>query len=166
MYTNPNKLHHTLLYKRFLLNSFFLDSMKRTVLLYGLTLAVFVFALKLLEYRLIIRDLTIEFYVGAVALLFMGVGVWAGLKLTRKRVVMVGPEFVLNQSELQHLGISKREHEVLGLMAQGFSNQQIADKLFVSLNTIKTHSSNLFLKLEVSRRTQAVQKAKELRLIP
>jgi two-component system, NarL family, response regulator LiaR len=140
--------------------------MKRTVLLYGVTLAVFVFALKLLEYRLIIRDLTIEFYVGAVALLFMGVGVWAGLKLTRKRVVMVGPEFVLNQSELQHLGISKREHEVLGLMAQGFSNQQIADKLFVSLNTIKTHSSNLFLKLEVSRRTQAVQKAKELRLIP
>ncbi len=140
--------------------------MKRTVILYGLALAVFVFVLKFLEYRLIIRDLTIEFYVGAVALIFTGVGIWAGLKLTRKHVVMVGPEFVLNEIELQRLGISKREHEVLGLMAQGFSNQQIADKLFVSLNTIKTHSSNLFLKLEVSRRTQAVQKAKELRLIP
>ena len=140
--------------------------MKRTVILYGLALAVFVFALKLLEYRLIIRDLSIEFYVGAVALIFTGVGTWAGLKLTRKQVVMVGQEFVLNEPELQKLGISKREHEVLGLMAQGFSNQQIADKLFVSLNTIKTHSSNLFLKLEVSRRTQAVQKAKQLRLIP
>jgi NarL family two-component system response regulator LiaR len=140
--------------------------MKRTVILYGLALAVFVFALKFLEYRLIIRDLSIEFYVGAVSLIFMGVGIWVGLKLTRKRVVMVGPEFVLNESELQRLGISKREYEVLGLMAQGFSNQQIADKLFVSLNTIKTHSSNLFLKLDVSRRTQAVQKAKGLRLIP
>lgn len=140
--------------------------MKRTVILYGLALAVFVFALKILEYRLIIRDLSIEFYVGAVSLIFMGVGIWVGLKLTRKRVVMVGPEFVLNESELQRLGISKREYEVLGLMAQGFSNQQIADKLFVSLNTIKTHSSNLFLKLDVSRRTQAVQKAKGLRLIP
>ncbi len=140
--------------------------MKRTVILYGLALAVFVFALKLLEYRLIIRDLSVEFYVGAVALIFTGVGIWAGLKLTRKRVVMVGPEFILNETELYRLGISKREHEVLGLMAQGFSNQQIADKLFVSLNTIKTHSSNLFLKLEVNRRTQAIKKAKELRLIP
>lgn len=140
--------------------------MKRTVILYGLALAVFVFALKLLEYRLIIRDLSVEFYVGAVALIFTGVGIWAGLKLTRKRVVMVGPEFILNETELHRLGISKREHEVLALMAQGFSNQQIADKLFVSLNTIKTHSSNLFLKLEVNRRTQAIKKAKELRLIP
>lgn len=140
--------------------------MKRTVILYGLALAVLIFLLKLLQYRLIIRDLSIEFYVGAVAVMFTGLGIWAGLKLTRKRVVMVGSEFILNEIELQRLGISKREHEVLGLMSQGLSNQQIADKLFVSLNTIKTHSSNLFLKLEVSRRTQAVQKAKELRLIP
>ena len=78
----------------------------------------------------------------------------------------MGPEFILNQSELQRIGISKREHEVLELMAKGLSNQEIADKLFVSLNTIKTHSSNLFLKLEVSRRTQAIKKAKELGLIP
>lgn len=73
--------------------------------------------------------------------------------------------FILNETELQRLGISKREHEVLELIAKGLSNQEIADKLFVSLNTIKTHTSNLFLKLEVSRRTQAIQKAKELRLI-
>ena len=140
--------------------------MKRTVILYGLALASLVFLLKYFEYRLIVRDLSIEFYVGLVALLFTGLGIWAGLKLTRQRVVMVGPEFILNQSELLQLGISKREHDVLALMAQGLSNQEIADKLFVSLNTIKTHSSNLFVKLNVSRRTQAIQKGKELRLIP
>jgi ATP/maltotriose-dependent transcriptional regulator MalT len=72
----------------------------------------------------------------------------------------------LNEAELNKLGISKREHEVLEWMAKGLSNQEIADKLFVSLNTVKTHTSNLFLKLEVSRRTQAIQKAKQLRLIP
>lgn len=140
--------------------------MKRTVILYGLALAGLVFLLKYLEYRLIVHDLSIEFYVGLVALFFTGLGIWTGLKLTRKQVVRVGPEFILNESELQRLGISKREHEVLVLMAKGLSNQEIADKLFVSLNTIKTHLSNLFLKLEVSRRTQAVQRAKELRLIP
>ncbi len=140
--------------------------MKRTVILYGLALALMVFLLKYFEYRLIAHNLSVEFYVGLVALLFTGLGIWAGLKLTRQRVVMVGPEFILNKSELIHLGISKREHEVLALMAQGLSNQEIADKLFVSLNTVKTHSSNLFVKLNVSRRTQAIQKAKELRLIP
>lgn len=139
--------------------------MKRTIILYGLALAALVFLLKYLEYQLIVRNLSIEFYVGIVALFFTALGIWAGLKLTQKKIVIVGPEFILNETELQRLGISKREHEVLGLMAQGLSNQEIADKLFVSLNTIKTHSSNLFMKLEVSRRTQAIQKAKQLRLI-
>jgi len=101
-----------------------------------------------------------------VALFFTGLGIWAGLKLTRKQIVIVGPDFFLNEAELNRLGISRREHDVLELMAKGLSNKEIADKLFVSLNTVKTHSSNLFLKLEVSRRTQAVQRAKELRLIP
>lgn len=140
--------------------------MTRTVILYGLALAGLVLLLKYLEYRLIVHDLSIEFYVGLVALFFTGLGIWTGLKLTSKQVVVVSPEFILNDAELQRLGISKREHEVLELMAKGLSNQEIADKLFVSLNTIKTHSSNLFLKLEVSRRTQAIQRAKELRLIP
>jgi two-component system, NarL family, response regulator LiaR len=140
--------------------------MKRTIILYGLALASLVFLLKYFEYRLIVRDLSIEFYVGLVAVVFTGLGIWAGLKLTRQRVITVGPEFILNQSELAQLGISKREHEVLTLMAQGLSNQEIANKLFVSLNTVKTHSSNLFLKLNASRRTQAIRKAKELRLIP
>ncbi len=140
--------------------------MKRTIIFYGLAMAVLVFLLKYLEYRLFVRDLSTEFYVGIIAVMFTALGVWAGLRLTQKKVVLVGPDFILNESELQRLEISKREHEVLQLMAQGLSNQEIADKLFVSLNTIKTHSSNLFLKLDVKRRTQAVQKGKELRLIP
>ncbi len=142
--------------------------MKRTVILYGLALAVLVFALNFLEYKFLIRDLSVEFYIGVIALAFTALGIWVGLKLTAKKVitVQVAPEFVMNESELTRLGISKREHEVLEWMAQGLTNQQIADKLFVSLNTIKTHTSNLFLKLEVSRRTQAVQRGKELRLIP
>lgn len=142
--------------------------MIRTIIINGLALAGLVFLLKFLEYRMVVRDLSIEFYVGIVALVFTALGIWAGLKLTRKKVitVSVGPAFVLNQVELDRLGISKREHEVLEWMARGLTNQEIADKLFVSLNTIKTHTSNLFLKLEVSRRTQAIQKGKELRLIP
>ena len=116
-----------------------------------------------------------DIYMGAIALLFTGVGVWAGLKLTRKKEVVVVKEvavlidrdnFVLNENLLKQLSISKREHEVLELIAGGLSNQEIADKLFVSLNTVKTHSSRLFEKLEVSRRTQAVEKAKSLGLIP
>ncbi len=129
-------------------------------------MAVLIFILNYLEYRLFVRDLSIEFYVGIIAVMFTVLGVWAGLRLTRKKLVLVGPDFILNENELLRLEISKREHEVLQLMAQGLSNQEIADKLFVSLNTIKTHTSNLFVKLEVKRRTQAVQKGKELRLIP
>ena len=143
--------------------------MKKTILLYGLALAVLVFILKFIEYRFFVRDLSLEFYIGLIALLFTGIGIWSGLKLTSKKVIVTtipATPFRLNETELKRLGISKREHEVLELMAQGLSNQEIGDKLFVSLNTIKTHTSSLFLKLDVKRRTQAIQKAKELQLIP
>src|SRR6187549_1551422 len=143
----------------------FLASMKRTILIYGLSLAVLIFLLKFIEYRFLVRDLSLEFYIGAIAIFFTVLGVWAGLKLTKKKTVIItNPAFQFDQSRLDSLSISKREYEVLELMAKGLSNQEIADKLFVSLNTVKTHSSNLFLKLEVNRRTQAVQKAKELQL--
>jgi two-component system, NarL family, response regulator LiaR len=143
------------------------EILKRTIFFYALALAVMVFLLKLLEYRLLIRDLTIEFYIGVIAVMFTALGVWAGLKLTRKRtIVITNPNFQFDPSRLEKLGISKREYDVLELIARGLSNQEIADKLFVSLNTVKTHLSNLFLKLQVKRRTQAVQKAKALGLIP
>ena len=141
--------------------------MKRTILIYGLALAALITLLKFLEYRLFVRDLSIEFYVGIVAIMFIVLGVWVGLRLTRKKTIIItNPNFQFDESRLERFGISKREYEVLELMARGLSNQEIADKLFVSLNTIKTHSSNLFLKLEAKRRTQAIQKAKELDLIP
>lgn len=141
--------------------------MKRTIILYSLALAALIFILKYIEYSYIVRDLSLEIYIGAIALFFTALGIWAGLKLTRKKTLIItNPAFQFDQSRLDSLGISKREYEVLELMAKGFSNQEIADKLFVSLNTIKTHASNLFLKLAVGRRTQAIQKAKELQLLP
>lgn len=140
--------------------------MRKTILLYGVAMAALTGILKFIEYRYFVRDLSLEFYLGAVAVLFTGLGVWAGLRLTRRKVVIATPDFKLNEAELQRLGISKREYEVLELMAQGLSNQEIADKLFVSLNTIKTHSSNLFMKLDARRRTQAIHRAKELGLLP
>lgn len=140
--------------------------MKRTILLYSLALAVLLFLLQWLQFGYIVRDLSLEFYLGVVAVLFTAVGIWAGLRLTRpKTKVIVQKDFVFNEVEFNRLGISKRELEVLELMAQGFSNQEIADKLFLSLNTIKTHSANLFIKLDAKRRTQAIQKAKEVGLI-
>jgi two-component system, NarL family, response regulator LiaR len=140
--------------------------MRRTILIYGLALAALTGILKFIEYRYLVRDLSLELYLGAVAILCAGLGVWAGLRLTRRKVVIANPDFKLNEPELQRLGISKREYEVLELMAQGLSNQEIADKLFVSLNTVKTHSSNLFMKLDARRRTQAVRRAKEFGLLP
>ena len=140
--------------------------MRKTILIYGVALAALTVILKFIEYRYFVRDLSLEFYLGVVAILFTGLGVWAGLRLTRRKVVIANPDFKLNEPELQRLGISKREYEVLELMAQGLSNQEIADKLFVSLNTVKTHSSNLFMKLDARRRTQAVRRAKEFGLLP
>ncbi|HWA35944.1 MAG TPA: LuxR C-terminal-related transcriptional regulator [Cyclobacteriaceae bacterium] len=140
--------------------------MKRTIFMYGVAMAVFIIALRYFEYRLFVRDLSLEFYVGIVAIFFTTLGVWAGLRLTRKKINVASADIKLDEDALVRLGISKREKEVLDLIASGLSNQEIADKLFVSLNTVKTHSSNLFQKLAVRRRTQAIQRAKELRLIP
>jgi DNA-binding CsgD family transcriptional regulator len=125
-----------------------------------------VVVLNYIEYRFLVRDLSQEVYVGTIAVIFTALGIWAGPRLLKRKVVVVRPDFVLNQRALERLGISKREHEVLELMAKGLSNQEIADKLFVSVNTVKTHLANLFVKLEVSRRTQAVQRGKEWGLIP
>jgi DNA-binding CsgD family transcriptional regulator len=146
--------------------------MRRTILIYGIAMAVLIGLLKYLEYNYFVRDLSIEFYIGVVAVMFAGLGIWVGMRFTRVKTVVVtetvpgDPEFELDPAKLKTLGISPREYEVLQLISQGLSNQEISDKLFISLSTVKTHSANLFLKLDASRRTQAVQKARELRLIP
>jgi DNA-binding CsgD family transcriptional regulator len=143
--------------------------MRRTIFIYGFVLALAVFLLKTLEYRFLFRQLSAEIYIGIIGVLFTILGIWMGQKITRKKKVFVTPqvgEFKVNEKILLETGISKREHEVLELMAKGLTNQEIADKLFVSLNTVKTHTANLFVKLDAKRRTQAIQRAKELQLIP
>lgn len=140
--------------------------MRRIVILYGISMAALLGLLKLLEYRFIVRDIPFEFYVGIIAVMFTVLGVWVGRRLTRVRLVPVGPDFQRDEDALKSLGISKREYEVLELIAGGLSNQEIAEKLFVSPSTVKTHTSNLFAKLDARRRTQAIQRAKELRILP
>ena len=148
--------------------------MNKKIIIYGLILGLLAAGLKFAEYRFFLIGHSFEIYGGLIAVLFTVVGVWAGLKFVKKKEVLVVKEvfvqptenFEVNENNLKQLSISKREHEVLILMAQGLSNQEVADKLFVSLNTIKTHSSKLFEKLNVQRRTQAVQEAKKLGLVP
>ncbi|HVE70691.1 MAG TPA: LuxR C-terminal-related transcriptional regulator [Thermoanaerobaculia bacterium] len=146
------------------------------MLLYAAAGGVLIAVLRLIEYQHFVRFYPTEVYGGLIAVIFMGLGIWVGLRLMRPKVVEVevvrevevrvaGP-FVLNATKLEELGLTPREHEILGLIAEGLSNREIAERLFVSENTVKTHSSRLFEKLEVSRRTQAVQKGKELGLIP
>lgn len=140
--------------------------MRRTILIYGVAMAVLIGLLKFVEYRFIVRDIPLEIYVGVVAVTFTVLGIWAGLRLTRPKVIETGTPFLLDETNLRKVGISKREYEVLELIAQGLSNQEIADKLFVSVSTVKTHTANIFAKLDARRRTQAIQRAKELHIIP
>jgi DNA-binding CsgD family transcriptional regulator len=140
-------------------------------LIYGATGGLLIVVLKLIEFRFLVVEHSLEIYVGLIALLFAAFGIWLGLKLTRKEVVVKevpvpkSEPFAVNEAQLKHLGITKREFEILELIAQGLSNREIAEKLFVSENTVKTHSSRLFDKLSAKRRTQAVQIAKEIGLI-
>jgi len=144
------------------------------VVIYGLCGGALILALKLIEYRFLVVEHSLEIYGGLIALLFALLGGWLGLKLTRKKEVIVLKEvlvsdaapFVLNQQRLRELSITPRELEILELIANGMSNREIAEKLFVSESTVKTHSSRLFDKLSAKRRTQAVQIGKELGLIP
>ncbi len=148
--------------------------MHKHVLLYGLLLGVLIAALQLIEYRWLVVEHSVEIYGGLVAAVFAAVGIWLGLRLTRRtesvvvREVMVPTpvNFVRDQSKLESLGITPRELEILELIAEGLSNKEIAARVYVSENTVKTHSSRVFDKLGARRRTQAVQMGKELRLIP
>jgi DNA-binding CsgD family transcriptional regulator len=146
--------------------------MKKHILIYGLCGGVLIVLLKLVEYRFLVIQHSIEIYGGLIALLFAGLGIWLGLKLTKNKETIIIREvpaprsFTLNEVRLRELGITRRELEILELIAGGLSNREIAEKLFVSENTVKTHSSRLFDKLSARRRTQAVQLGKELGLIP
>lgn len=151
-------------------------SKNKSIILYGFLLAALLLLLKWLELRFVIMDHAFEVYVGSIALIFTLLGIWLALKLSKPKVKTVVVEkeiyrthpsdFKLNEEEMNKLGLSRRELQVLQCMAEGLSNREIGEKLFVSLSTVKTHTSRLFEKLEVKRRTQAIEKAKRLSLIP
>jgi NarL family two-component system response regulator LiaR len=148
--------------------------MKRHVLIYGLIGGILIAALKWTEYRFLVVEHSIEIYGGLIAATFAILGIWLGLKITGRRETIVvkeipvpaGGPFVLDERKREDLHITRRELEILELIAQGLSNREIAEKLFVSENTVKTHSSRVFDKLGARRRTQAVQLGKEFGLLP
>ena len=137
--------------------------MKKIILIYGAVMALLIFSLAWWDYRLMVHDITMEIYIAVIATFCTALGVWAGLRITRNR----SGENTENReiTNPQEFDISSREFEVLQLMAKGYSNKEIADELFISINTVKTHTSNLFVKLNANRRTQAVNEARRLRLI-
>jgi DNA-binding CsgD family transcriptional regulator len=150
---------------------------KKTVLIYGALGGTLIAALKIIEYRFLVLEHSLEIYGGIVALIFSALGIWLGLKLTRTQEVVVVREvpvqvpvaaepFQRNEASRRKLGITPRELEILEAIAAGLSNREIAKRLFVSENTVKTHAAHLFDKLSAKRRTQAIQRAKEEGLIP
>jgi two-component system, NarL family, response regulator LiaR len=138
--------------------------MKRHVLIYGLIGGILITVLKWIEYRFLVIEHSIEIYGGLTAATFAVLGIWLGLKLTgtKQRVVVkevpvpAGEPFIPDEKKREDLGITRRELEILELMAQGMSNREIAEKLYLSENTVKTHSSRVFDKLGAKRRTQGV----------
>jgi len=145
--------------------------MRRTAIAYGLLGAVLLVILKLIEYRFLVVEHSIEIYGGLVAAIFAALGIWLGIKMTGRPAakesvaVREAAPFVVDRARLEQLGITSREHEILTHIAAGLSTREIAQTLFVSENTVKTHASRLFVKLSARRRTQAVQIAKEQGLI-
>ncbi|MBK9507118.1 MAG: LuxR C-terminal-related transcriptional regulator [Chitinophagales bacterium] len=148
----------------------------KDVLLYSVALAGLLLVLKWLQYKFLLQTNTTEIYIGIIALLFTIIGVWAGgkivkpkttIQIVKEEVTIVQSHFDadLAKSQQEHYGITKRELEILQLIAQGMSNDEIAKTLFISVSSVKTLISRLFSKLNVERRTQAIQKAKEIGLI-
>lgn len=146
----------------------------RHIIIYGSSLAALVFVLKWMQWKFLIVDNSIDIYIGLIALFFTVLGIWIALQLTKtktekvvieKKVFVPAEEIQIDEEAIKKLNISPREYEVLQLMAKGLSNADIAGELYLTLSTIKTHVSNLYVKMDVKRRTQAIEKAKSLRII-
>jgi DNA-binding CsgD family transcriptional regulator len=140
-------------------------SMWRIVVL-GMGLAFGILILKYLEYRYILGKLSVEFYTGFIALGFLVIGLVIGKKVffsSRSEGAIDVPE--IDSAKIKSLEISEREYEILKLIKEGLTNQEIADRLFIALPTVKTHTSNLYSKLGVNSRTLAISKATELNIL-
>lgn len=160
------------------LMNFFINIFRKSrhLLLYGSLLAVLVFVLKWLQWRFLIIDNSLDIYIGLVAVFFTVLGIWVATQLVKPKVERVviekevyipqpDPAITINEAELKKLNLSSREYEVLQLLAKGYSNSEIANSLFLSLSTVKTHVSNLFFKMDVKSRTQTIEKARRLKII-
>lgn len=139
--------------------------MLKVVLRFGLIIAALLILFQLSKMSLLIPDMSSDLILGLVGAAFIGLGIYLGLKFRKVEIVEVGPVIEIDEQQIETLGLTEREMEVLQLISEGCSNVEIGEKLFVSESTIKTHVSNLFVKLDVKRRTQAVTRAKELRII-
>ena len=154
------------------------SKLARHVVLYGLVGGLFIVALRTIEYRWLVVEHSIEIYGALVAAVFAAAGIWIGLRVTARREKVVVREvpvrvevpvalpFEVDEARVASLGITPRELEILNLIAAGLSTREIAERIYVSENTVKTHSSRVFSKLGARRRTQAVQLAKEYKLLP
>jgi DNA-binding CsgD family transcriptional regulator len=134
-------------------------SKKNVLVQYGLLMGLLFVTLQAVNYRTVIHDLSMEMYSVIIAILFLSVGLWIGIKISTSLKTKSKEQKATNMH-----GLSDRELDVVKLMADGLTNQEIADRLYISLNTIKTHISNIYSKLNVARRTQAIQKARELNI--
>jgi|ERR1041384_6799507 DNA-binding NarL/FixJ family response regulator len=135
----------------------------KQILLYSAAMGVLVFVLKWLQWKYLIADNSSEIYIGIIALIFTALGAWIAKQLVKPKIRV--NDFAIDESQLRQLNLTGREYEVLQLITKGCSNAEIAEKLFLSLSTVKTHVSNLFVKMDVKSRTQAVEKANRLRII-
>lgn len=152
-----------------------LDKGVRHIMLYGLSLATLVFGLKWLQWNFLIVDNAIDLYIGLIAIIFTMLGMWIASQLIKpktqtvfveKQIIIHQPKkFVLNQTALNRLNLTNREFQILKLIVLGYSNADIADQLFLSLSTIKTHVSNLYVKMNVKNRFQAITKAKRMEIV-
>jgi len=150
----------------------------RLYILYGISLALLLVLMRLLEIRFLIISYSLEIYIGLIAVIFTSLGIWLAIKLMKPKVqtlviekeiiveVEKKADFIQDEEQTALIGLSKREMEVLQLMSTGLSNGEIAEQLFVSLATVKTHTNRIFEKMDVQRRTQAIEKARRLKMIP
>jgi NarL family two-component system response regulator LiaR len=139
--------------------------MTRQIVVWAAVGGILITVLKFIEYKHFVMQYSGAMYGGLLAVIFTAIGVYLGLKWTRKQHVSAAP-FAVDGAKAREVGLTPREQEILGLIAKGMSNREIGEALFVSENTVKTHSSHLFEKMQVKRRVQAVQRGRELGLIP